>query len=74
LRDDANHFTTCDECGVRESAHQANPAAAVNQIDAAPGEGSTHLARGIRIEFVVPGFRTTEDADTHFALLLIFRP
>jgi hypothetical protein len=73
LRDDADDRAACVERGIRESTHQANPAAAVNQINAAPGEGSAHLSRGIGVEFVVTTFRTTEDTNAHSALPLIFR-
>ena len=62
-RDDARHPTTGGQRTVRDRAHQADPAAAVDELDSTPGELSAHRSGDLGIARIATGARTAEHAD-----------
>ena len=63
LGNDADHLAARGQCRVRDDAHEADAAAAVDEADPAPGETLADGPRERRVRRVVAGRRAAEDAD-----------
>ncbi len=63
LGDDAGRPSARRQCGIGHHAHQADRGAAVDELDAAPGDGGAESLGGRREGRIDPGARAAEHAE-----------